>query len=101
MKQEEKYCGNCCWFCFECTDGEGQCAEVDNEGYPMMMTHCGSKACERFISRQQMRHHMAVLLQFSRWINSPIGVNIKHPDFKDIDKAQILACKYMKVFGKL
>jgi hypothetical protein len=99
---EEGCCGNCCWFCFECTDGEGQCAEVDNEGYPMMMTQCGSRACERFISRQQMRHHMAILLQANRYRRDDnVPAIHKMPNPKELGLAIDFAVKYMKTFGKL
>ena len=99
--EKEKCCGNCCWFCFETTDGDGQCVETGKDGYPMMMSYCGSKSCEKFVSRQQMRHYQAVLLQYRRWCNSCVDVNIYRPSLEDIDNAMAFASKYMKVFGKL
>ena len=70
-KINEKFCGNCCWFCAEDTDGYGLCTKAKD---PLLdMTHCGDQ-CRiiianrkeskyAFISKKEMRHHMAVLLQ--------------------------------------
>lgn len=96
---EEKSCGNCCWFCFEDAYGDGQCVEVGDDGYPMMATMCNCHACKRFVSRQEMRHHMAVLLQMSRYEKDPL----KHlsPWYEEKDRAIKFAYRYIKVFGKL
>ena len=98
MEQEERCCGNCCWFCFEDAYGEGQCyGEVD--GYPMMATMCNCHACERFVSRKEMRHHMAVLLQMSRYEKDPLSH--LSPWYEEKDRAIKFAYRYMKVFNKL
>jgi hypothetical protein len=99
MKQEDKYCGNCCWFCFETTDGTGQCVDCGKEGYPMMMSYCGSKACKNFISRQQMRHYMAVLVKRFRYLENMVDNN--PPYIVDDIETEKFAYKYMKVFGNL
>ena len=101
-KEEKKWCGECCWFCFETTDGEGQCVEVGDDGYPMMMTRCDSKACKKFVSRQEMRHHMAVLLQDRRYMHDCNVKAIRKPvDSVERGKAIEFAYKYMKVFSNL
>ena len=101
MKEEKRCCGNCCWFCFEDAYGEGQCVEVDDDGYPMMATMCNCHACERFVSRKEMRHHMAVLLQYNRWLQDWVTVKRNIPDKVDLMDATSSAYRYMKVFNKL
>ena len=101
-KEEEKLCGECCWFCFETTDGDGQCVEVGDDGYSMMMTRCDSKACEKFVGIKDMRHHMAVLLQHRRCMHDCNVRTIRKPvDAIELGKAEDFAYKYMKVFSKL
>jgi hypothetical protein len=91
----ERCCGNCCWFCFEQTDGEGQCPSSDG-GW--LFTNCGSTPCKDYISRQQMRHHMAVLLQYHR---ADENMNYRFPGGEALEDAVVFAYKYMKVFSKL
>lgn len=100
--EKEKCCGNCCWFCFETTDGDGQCVDVGKDGYPMMMSYCGSKACKKFVSHEQMRHYQAVLLQANRYRRDDnVPAIYKMPDPKELGLAIDFAVKYMKTFGKL
>ena len=93
MKQKEKCCGNCCWFYGEMTCGDGFCAlsPVDDN-----WVRCDMCCRDSFVSREEMRHHMAVLLQASRWHNSTIA---KRPD--GLFEAAEFAYKYMKVFSEL
>lgn len=95
-KKTEKCCGVCCWFCFEQTDGEGQCPTGDG---CWTFTHCGVDPCNSFVSREEMRHYMAVLLQAKRWSGNQLTV-VK-PDTKDFLEAIDFAVKHMKVFSKL
>lgn len=104
----ERCCGNCCWFCFEQTDGEGQCMQIDehfkyDDGIENDM-NC-SNVCsdipgmpDCFVSRQQMRHHMAVLLQYHR---ADENMNYRFPGGEALEDAVVFAYKYMKVFSKL
>lgn len=103
MAEECKhYCGECCWFCFELTDGDGQCVEVGDDGYPMMMKRCDSKACDKFVSSEQMRHYIAVLLQHNRWRRSnEVPDHCRMVDPTELGKAIDFAVKYMKIFKKL
>jgi len=96
MKQkEDKFCGECCWFYAEDTDGYGLC--------PLALME--SKRCDepctegRFVGRTQMRHHMAVLLQLSRYYEDPISH--LSPWYEDKVRAIDFAVEYMRVFGEL
>lgn len=93
--EEERCCGNCCWFYAEDTDGYGLC--------PLALME--SKRCDEpctngeFVSKEEMRHHMAVLLQSVRFHNDP---ELRHvPAAKDCEDAYRFAYKYMKTFSKL
>lgn len=108
-EKEKKYCGNCCWFCFENTDGWGNCVMgnstegmVDFEEYYGFVTMCGGKACSKYVSRQQMRHYQAVLLQANRYRRDKnVPAIYKMPDPKELGRAIDFAVEYMKIFGKL
>lgn len=97
VKPSKNCCGECCWFKFELTSGDGTCVKDWPDGLP----NCGD-TCKngQFVSVTEMRHHMAVLLQYRRWRNSPVGVNIHRPFLDDIDKALAFASDYMKTFSK-
>ena len=97
MKQEEKYCGNCCWFYAEDTYGWGGCpfqfAVVRNCEYK-----CNKK--EYFVSIEQMRHYQAVLLQANRYRRDqhvPSIYNMPNP--KELGAAIEFAYKYIKIFS--
>ena len=96
--EEERCCGNCCWFYGEMTDGEGICAVCDilENGV------CCSDGCKTdgFVSRQEMRHHMAVLLQDIRWDEDQDFIHYA-PDGDEATKAKKFAYKYMKTFSEL
>ena len=99
-KFEEKCCGNCCWFYGEMTDGEGFCALRD----PLINeTRCDFLCSDEvFVSRQQMRHYMAVLLQWERYNKSlRHSLIVKVPATSDMNNAMKFAYKYMKIFSKL
>ena len=112
MKDEERCCGNCCWFYGEMTDGDGFCAEAKDtfSDYTNCSKPChvlieGKVGCYAFVPRSAMRHYMAVLLQAERWysaINDPKNYNIVYvPNPTEYRKAIRFAYKYMKVFSKL
>ena len=100
----EKCCGNCCWFNCEMTDGDGFCAQAKDTAfeYTRCQEQChvsqGGELC--FVSRREMRHNMAVLLQVSRFYEQGskkryiVGKN-------DLLFAAKFAYEYMKVFSKL
>jgi hypothetical protein len=96
MKQkEEKYCGECCWFYGEDTYGYGFCP------FRFAETHeCGQR-CEvplKYVSKKEMRHHMAVLLQYHRADES---MNYLFPGGEALEDAVVFAYRYMKVFSEL
>ena len=98
-KKEGKNCGTCTWFYAEDTYGFGGCpfkfAEVRN---------CGDK-CEvplKYVSREQMRHHIAVLLQANRYRRDDNVPSIyRMPNPTELGKAIDFAVEYMKVFSEL
>lgn len=94
--EPERCCGNCCWFCFEQTDGEGQCPAIDGG---LLFPNCATSACKDYVSREEIRHYMAVLLQATRFCKDPTLYYM--PKSNDIIEAQAFAYKYMKVFSKL
>ena len=94
--KEEKFCGECCWFYGEDTYGYGCCpfrfAEVKDCEQP----------CEvplKFVSKAQMRHHQAVLLQLTRHEEDPI--NHLSPWYEEKEDAIRFAYRYMKVLSEL
>lgn len=92
----EKICGSCCWFCYEQTDGWGQC--MLQEGCDSM--HC-SDLCttDRHVSREEKRHYQAVMLQAMRFYeNSAIR---RLPPADDFKKAVAFSYNFMKVFGEI
>lgn len=95
-KNNERHCGECCWFYAEDTYGYGMCP------FRFAETHeCGQK-CEvplKYVSKKQMRHHMAVLLQQHRVVENP---SIRFSTgVKDLWEAQDFAYRYIKVFSNL
>ena len=97
MKEDCKCCGNCCWFYAEVTDGSGLC--ITNPDWPYR--DCGGASCENFVSRGDMRHYRAVLLQFNRWRRDDHFPSIyTMPDVKDIGKAIDFACRFIKNFSE-
>ena len=97
LKDKEKLCGECCWFYAEDIYGYGCCpfrfAEVKDCEQP----------CEiplKYVSKKQMRHHQAVLLQFNRYRRDDDGIYVC-PNPTEIGNAIDFACWYMKVFSEL
>jgi len=95
--KEEKYCGECCWFYAEDTYGYGMCpfrfADVHE---------CGQK-CDvplKYVSKKDMRHHMAVLLKFNRYRRDDEGI-YRCPNPTEIGEAIDFAVRYIKVFSEL
>lgn len=100
-KEEERCCGDCCWFAFECTDGDGTCFTNENE-YLDSARWCSDPPCKGYVSRQEMRHHMAVLIQANRYRRDQNVPSIyRMPNPTELGKAIDFAVKYMKVFSKL
>jgi len=55
----------------------------------------------KYVSKKEMRHHMAVLLQYHRWLKDWITVKRICPDKIELEDAAVFAYEYMKVFSNL
>lgn len=96
-EEEERCCGNCCWFKHEDMDGYGLCYMHD-EGFP----RCSNTPCLDYISTEQMRHHLAVLLQANRYRRDQhVPAIYRMPDPKELGVAIDFAYTYIKTFDKI
>lgn len=97
--KEDRCCGNCCWFAFEDTLGYGTCVRE----YPDYMTNCSDDCLTgNCVSRQEMRHHKAVLLQANRYRRDQHVPSIyRMPDPAELGKAIDFAVKFIEVFSAL
>lgn len=87
-------CGGCCWL-YGKTLGYGFCAN----GF-------GKKniwdRCEQHVSKMQMRHYLAVLMQFNRYRrDNHVPSYYRMPDPKELGKAIDFSVKYIKTFSEL
>jgi hypothetical protein len=98
-KKEDKFCGECCWFYGEDTYGYGFCP------FRFAESHICDMPCdagEHFVSKQDMRHHMAVLVQSNRYrMDQNVPSIYRMPDPKELGKAIDFSVEYMKVFSDL
>lgn len=98
MKNND-YCGSCCFFKHEDTDGWGQCILQDI----CDSMHC-SDLCtiDEYISDEQMRHYIAVLIQSNRYRRDKhVPAIYRMPDQTELGKAIDFAVKYLKTFSDL
>ena len=99
LKDKEKFCGECCWFYGEDTYGYGFCPFRFAE-----LKECGQK-CEvplKYVSKKEMRHHMAILLQANRYRRDDnVPAIHKMPDPKELGEAIDFAYNYIKIFSEL
>ena len=101
MKQREsKHCGNCCWFYAEDTYGWGGCTHQFAE-----MRNCEYKCnINKFTSRQDMRHYLAVILYTRRFLRAKI-VRWRTLPIVDwiplVDRALEFAYDYIKTYSQL
>ena len=98
MKQkEDKYCGECCWLYGEDTYGYGTCPFRFAE-----LQRCSDKCpiAEYYVSKKDMRHYMAVLLQFNRYRRDNERI-YRCPNPTEIGEAIDFAVRYIKVFSEL
>lgn len=94
-KKKEQYCGNCAWFYAEDTYGFGGCTHQF-----AVIRNCEYKCnVDKFVSREEMRHHLAVLTRLLRWTRDK---EHRHPvSWEDIMKAIEFAIDYIKTYNKL
>lgn len=100
MKEKEgKFCGECCWFYGEDTYGYGNCP------FRFADVHECGQQCDtpnKYVSKTQMRHYQAVLLQANRYRRDDnVPAIYKMPDPKELGKAIDFAFEYIKVFSNL
>ena len=99
MNEEERFCGNCCWFYGEDTYGYGFCP------FRFAETKECSQKCEvplKYVSKKEMRHHMALLLQANRYRRDyHVPAIYKMPNPNELGRAVEFAYWYMKVFSNL
>ena len=92
------HCGECCWFIGEDTYGNGMCAKIFAE-----LCKCEDECNEdHFVNREEMRHHLAVLMLYQRWRRSdqPTGF-YRMPNPKYVGKAIDFCINYIKTFMEL
>lgn len=99
--EKDKCCGSCCWFCFEEAGGWGQCMIQSLSDTDLM--HCTDLCTtDEYVSREEMRHYMAVLLQANRYRRDKnVPAIYKMPNPTELGKAIDFAVRYIKVFSKL
>ena len=95
----ERFCGLCAWFYGEDTYGYGCCpfkfADVRKCDQPC-------EAGEHFVSKKQMRHHQAVLLQANRYRRDQhVPAIYRMPNPTELGKAIDFAGEFIKVFSNL
>lgn len=98
-KEAEKYCGECCWFYGEDTFGYGSCPYRFAE-----LQRCSDKCpiTEKYVSKEDMRHYQAVLLQANRyWRDDHVPSIYRMPNPKELGKAIDFAVRFIKVFSEL
>jgi len=93
------YCGECCWFHGEDTDGYGFCPFLVYD-----MSKCDDR-CRlplKFVSKKAMRHFRAVLIQANRYRRVQSVPSIyRMPDVRELGRAIDFASEYIKVFSEL
>ena len=97
LKDKDRYCGECCWFYGEDPFGYGSCPFRFAE-----LQRC-SDMCpitEKYVSKKEMRHHMAVLLLHKRWLDDDMFIHYA-PDGDEVCKAIDFAYQFIKIFSEL
>lgn len=99
MKGEEKCCGLCAWFFGEDTYGYGYCPFKFGD---VRKCEQPCEADEHYVSKKQMRHYLAVLLQANRYRrDNHVPSCYKMPRPTELGKAIDFAYKYIKTFSNL
>ena len=98
MKEDDlKCCGSCCWFKHEDTDGFGVCYRQ----YPDHIPYCGDDPCKEYVSNQEARHHVAVLIQANRYRRDPhVPAIYRMSRPVELGRAIDFAVKYIKTHMK-
>ena len=99
IKPEERCCGYCAWFYEKEYDGIGFCAKPYSD-YDSVTSSCNIW-CHKYVSRKEMRHHLAVLKLHNRWRRCNESDIYRQQDPKEVGKAIDLAVDYIKTFMTL
>jgi hypothetical protein len=87
----QKTCGSCVHFKDEDIFGDGWCEKYDQSRI------CINMQCSQYLDRQQLRHHIAVLLQHNRWRRDNSDVNARRMvNPTELGKAIDFAIKILK-----
>lgn len=100
MKEDDlKVCGNCCWFNGEDIFGWGECFKQDEcDG----MHHSDLCTTDKYTSRAEARHHVAVLIQANRYRRDPhVPAIYRMPRPVELGKAIDFAINYIKTHTKI
>lgn len=98
MENSETCCGFCCWFHSQ-SDRYGQCRFRPGEA--VRCDECCT-ADGNYVSRQTMRHYLAVLLQANRYRrDNNVPSCYKMPRPTEIGEAIDFAYKYIKTYSAL
>ena len=93
------YCGNCCYFKHEDTDGFGLCYNPD---VTLDEVRCSDESCRNYLCIDKARHYIAVLMQFNRYRrDNDVPSIYRMPDQAEIGKAIDFGVKYMKLFMEM
>lgn len=100
LPDKDKFCGECCWFYAEDTDGWGFCA--CQKGKELDIMNCSDMCEDDYVSKKEMRPHMAVLLQANRYRRDDhVPAVYRMPNPTELGRAIDFAVKYMRVFSEL
>ena len=96
-KDNDKCCGSCRWFKDEDIFGHGICYIRER------CMHCSDKCkTDEYVSNEESRHHIAVLIQANRYRRyQHVPAIYRMPTPKELGKAIDFAVKFMKVFEKI
>lgn len=90
-KNRKSTCGSCAYFKNEDMFGLGWCEKKDRPHT------CIDMQCSHHLNRQQLRHHIAVLLQHNRWRRDNSDVNARRMvNPTELGKAIDFAIKILK-----
>lgn len=111
MEREiDHHCGNCIFFKFEDTDGDGNCVkhywDIDKEGEDPMLTNCSNESCPDFISNDEKLQHFRYLLELKKLCEAQLKLikecNYEEPlHAREQTDALSFAINYIKAFNKL
>jgi hypothetical protein len=96
---DERYCGACCYFKHELTDGYGWCDKLAEKSSDRCgVSYCSDPCrCGSFVSYEEKRHHMAMLRRCQRCLRDNVGTQ-QDLDVKAIGEAIDFIVDYAKMY---